>query len=178
MIIKEVIVVEGEHDKARLHHINPNLHIVTTNGAEISEDTLALLSFLQKTRGLILMLDPDYPGEKIRKTINQVVGPTKHIFLPKNWCIDEKKGKVGIEHAPLKIINEALLNHVVTLNHHSENFEMKDLLLCGLTGTKDALKNRHKVCQAFHLGQCNAKTMRKRLNMLGITKHQVMEVLK
>ena len=44
----EVIVVEGKNDKAKLSAIFPNLTIVTTNGSEISEETLLLLEKMAK----------------------------------------------------------------------------------------------------------------------------------
>ena len=57
--------------------------VVITNGSEISEDTLNELKILNQKRGLILFLDPDYQGERIRRLINDYVGETKHAFLSK-----------------------------------------------------------------------------------------------
>ena len=78
---KEVIVVEGYHDLSKLRQIYDNVDIVITNGSEISQTTLEELKILNKTRGLILFLDPDYQGERIRRIINDYVGETKHAFL-------------------------------------------------------------------------------------------------
>ena len=72
--IKEVVVVEGYHDLAKLKSIYPDIDVVITNGSEISLSTLNELKSLNKQRGLILFLDPDYQGERIRRLINDYVG--------------------------------------------------------------------------------------------------------
>ncbi len=175
---KEVIVVEGNHDAARIKQIYPNANTVITNGSEIPKDTLQLLKKLQKERGLILMLDPDYPGERIRHQINAYVGPTKHVFLPKHKCISENKQKIGIEHADQETIQQALKMHVHNSTQTSTHITIKDMIALRLTITSDAKARRRKVCDAFYLGLCNAKTLRNRLNMFAITKEAIEEVLK
>ena len=88
----KVVVVEGYHDLSRLRDIFPNLDIVVTNGSEISQTTLDELKALNESRGLILFLDPDVPGERIRRIIQEYVGETAHAFIPKHLCIS-KNGK-------------------------------------------------------------------------------------
>ena len=62
----EVLVVEGKNDKARILAIFPHLNVITTNGSEISGETLDMIEELSKKYEVILFLDPDYPGERIR----------------------------------------------------------------------------------------------------------------
>ena len=66
--IKEVIVVEGKTDVATLSNII-KAEFIITNGFEISEETIELIEKVNKTKGVILFLDPDGPGEKIRMKI-------------------------------------------------------------------------------------------------------------
>jgi len=66
--IKEVIVVEGTSDVQTLSNII-DADFIITHGSAISKDTLDLIKQTNLTRGVILFLDPDFPGEKIRKTI-------------------------------------------------------------------------------------------------------------
>ena len=176
MPFKEVIVVEGNHDVAKIKTVFKDAECVITNGREIDPKTLDLLKALNASRGLILMLDPDAPGNKIRQIINDYVGPTKHVFLKKEDCIDEKKHKVGIEHASNSVIKTALLK-AVKEDVSRETITFNDLINLKLNGHQAAKANRDKVSNAFHLGQCNAKTMLKRLNMFGITIAQIKEVL-
>jgi len=176
MRFKEVIVVEGNHDVAKIKSVFKDADCVITNGREVDQSTLDLLKALNQTRGLILMLDPDAPGNKIRQIINDYVGPTKHVFLNKKDCIDERKNKVGIEHAPNSVIKQALLESVKE-DVSRETITAKDFITLKLNGDKKAKANREIVSNAFNLGKCNAKTMLKRLNMFGITKSQIKDVL-
>ncbi len=178
MNINEVIVVEGNHDLAKLKAVDSRLDVMITNGSSVSEETKRLLKKLNEQRGLILMLDPDAPGEKIRKEINAFVGHTKHIFLQKNKCIDNIKQKVGIEHASLTDIKEALLNHVVELKKPDALWTMQMLVKLNLTGTVEAKKRRLKVSEALKIGHCNAKTFMHRLNMLEVSELELLKVIK
>ena len=53
-----------------------------------------------------------------------------------------------------------------------------DLIDLGLIGRNDSSKLRKIVSENFHLGFTNGKTLLKRLNMLEISKEQIIEVLK
>ena len=97
----EVVVVEGKNDKARILAVFPNLEVITTNGSEISEETLDLIYELSKSNKIILFLDPDYPGERIRKIILNRVPNCYNVFIKKSKAIDERKHKVGVERASL-----------------------------------------------------------------------------
>ena len=174
---KEVIVVEGHHDAARIRQIFHSADIVTTNGSEMALETLELLNQLNKSRGLILLLDPDYPGQRIRNTINAYVGETKHVFIDKKFCVDHRKNKVGIEHASLAILKEALLEHIREVKPQQSPITMQDLVALKLMGTTHSKENRKKVSKHFHLGECNAKTLLKRLNMFAITKNEIEKVI-
>ena len=52
----EVLVVEGKNDKARILAIFPNLEVVTTNGSEISNETLDMLEELSKNNKIIFQI--------------------------------------------------------------------------------------------------------------------------
>ncbi len=175
--IKEVIVVEGNHDKAKIQSVFPNVDVMITNGAEVSRETLESLAYLSKERGLILMLDPDYPGERIRRKINEYIGETKHIFLPKHQCIDETRRKVGIEHASKENIYNALMFHVKHERKHTTILK-QDLYDRNLIGNHNSKQLRRKLTEAFSIGYCNGKTLHKKLNMFAIELTEVDEVLK
>lgn len=175
--VDPVIVVEGNHDKAKIHEIYPHADVIITHGSEISNATLKVLKRANEVRGLILMLDPDTPGEKIRRIIVDAVGPTQHVFLKKETCVDHKKRKVGIEHAPSAVIKEALSKHVHEASGVVPALSQADLLELGLVGTKGARKNRAKVIRHFSIGHANGKTLIKKLAMFGITKQAVERVV-
>ena len=171
-----VIVVEGRHDQARLSAIDPSLHIITTQGSAISQETLDRLVKINKINPIIVLTDPDSPGEKIRHTITEHVGPTQHIFLKKEDCISKSGKKVGVEHASTPVLKAALKN-VLYSNVSRETMTQKEFNALGLNGTNQASKLREKVSAHFNIGTCNAKTMLKRLNMFGISLDAVKQVL-
>lgn len=170
-------MVEGYHDLAKLKSIYPTLDIVITNGSEISDKTLNELRELNKSRGLILFLDPDYQGERIRRMINNYVGETKHAFLLKKDCISKNKKKIGIEHASKAIIMKQLDKYHVS-NSQKAQYDMSDMIAYQLMGSNDAKILRKKLCESLGIGLCNAKTLVKKLNMFGIEKARLEEAIK
>ena len=177
-IIKEVVVVEGYHDLAKLKSIFDEIDIVITNGSEISKETLEELRILNGIRGLILFLDPDYQGERIRKMINDYVGITKHAFLPKHKCINKNKTKVGIEHASKTDIYDALINVVEQQESTNNTFTIKDIYDLKLIGCKDAKLNRKVLTENLGIGLSNGKSILRKLNMFGYTKEEVIRNLR
>ena len=175
--LNEVVVVEGYHDLAKLKEIYPNIDVVITNGSEISEETLVELKKLNEQRGLILFLDPDYQGERIRRIINDYVGETKHAFMKKSDCINKKKNKVGIEHASAIKIKEAL-DKIYTQKTNKGTFDIKDLYKYKLLGDKESKELRKMVTDRLGIGLCNGKTPLKKLNMFNIEKDELENILK
>lgn len=173
---QKVVVVEGYHDLATLKRIFPNLDVVITNGSEISTKTLEELKDLQAKRGLILFLDPDYQGERIRKIINDVVGPTDHAFLPKEKCISKNRRKVGIEHAKRQDIIAALHN-IKQSAKQINRVSFNELYKLGLLGTNNAAKRRKVLTDNLGIGLCNGKTLVQKLNMFGYAIEDVIKAL-
>lgn len=171
------MVVEGYHDLAKLKEIYTEIDIVITNGSEISQETLKELKLLNKKRGLILLLDPDYQGERIRKMITDYVGETKHAFIPKHKCINKNQTKVGIEHAQKEDIIEALSN-ILNMKENTINpITFQDLYDMKLIGCKDAKSNRRHLSESLGIGLCNGKTLLTKLNMFGFSKKEIETII-
>ena len=173
----EVVVVEGYHDLAKLKEIYPDLDVVITNGSEVSNDTLEELKKLNEKRGLLLFLDPDYQGERIRRIINEYVGDTKHAFMKKSDCINKKKNKVGIEHASTSKIKEEL-EKVYTQQKSASHLNIRDLYQLKLIGEVNSKQLRKTVTESLGIGLCNGKTLLKKLNMFSISKEDLLKILK
>ena len=77
---KYVIVVEGTSDINKLKNLI-DADFVSVNGSAISEEILQYLEELSKQREIIVLTDPDYPGEQIRKKISQRVNAIKKKFF-------------------------------------------------------------------------------------------------
>uniref|UniRef100_UPI0025D0C414 toprim domain-containing protein n=1 Tax=uncultured Limosilactobacillus sp. TaxID=2837629 RepID=UPI0025D0C414 len=78
--IKEVIVVEGKDDTKQLAKAVV-ADTYETNGSALDENDLSRLADLQKKRGLIILTDPDYNGERLRKIISQRIPGVKQAFI-------------------------------------------------------------------------------------------------
>lgn len=176
-LMKEVVVVEGYHDLAKLKSIYSNIDVYITNGSEISDDTLKELKSLNKSRGLILLLDPDYQGERIRRIISDYVGPAKHAFLKKKDCINKNKTKVGIEHAKSTKIIESLASIYTTKTVMEDKVELTDLYRLGLIGKPNSKNLRLVVGEKLGIGLNNGKTLLYKVNMFGIKLIELEEII-
>ncbi len=176
--INEVIVVEGYHDLAKIKEIFPEVDVYITNGSEISDNTLIELKNLNKTRGLILFLDPDYQGERIRRIINDYVGPTKHAFLKKSDCINKKKNKVGIEHADSDKIIHALSTFYSTGIDKLNIVKIDDLYKLDLIGKPNSRELRLMLGEELGIGLNNGKTLLTKINIFGITLEQITKIIR
>ena len=172
-MIKEVIVVEGTNDTKRLKSFF-EVDTIETHGLGLKKETIELVKEANRKRGVILFLDPDTPGEKLRTRLNKEVPGCKNAFVLKEDARTKKK--VGIEHADKQTLEEAL-NNLVTYSEDKESLSLEEYNELGLSGMPDSVQRREKITRAFHIGKCNAKTMYKRLNMLGVTLEEIKEVL-
>ena len=168
-MIKEVIVVEGKNDTRRLQEFF-DCETIETHGLGLSKETIAFIRKVNEARGVILLADPDSPGEKIRQKINEAVPGLKNAFIMKEDARTAKK--VGVEHASKEVLEEALQN-LITYKEYENGLTMADLYELGLCGREDSLEKREALSRKYHIGRCNAKTLLKRLNMLGIRKEDL-----
>ena len=172
-MIKEIIVVEGINDTKRLKSFF-DVDTIETHGMGLNQETIELIRGLNERRGVILFLDPDTPGEKIRRRLNEEIPGLKNAFVMKEDARTKKK--VGIEHASKEVLEEALEN-LITYCEMKDTLSMEEFIDLGLKGEEDSLEKREKVSAYFHLGRCNAKTLFKRINLSGITYEQIRKVL-
>lgn len=172
-MIKEVIVVEGKNDSKRLKEFF-DCETIETHGLGLNKNTLELIKEINDRLGVILFLDPDTPGEKIRKRINDAIPNLKNAFILKEDARTKKK--VGVEHASKEVLEEALLN-VVSYIDKKESISYEEFIDLGLSGLKQSQIKRDIVSKKFHIGKCNSKTMFKRLNLLQVKKQDIEEIL-
>ncbi len=173
MKIKEVIVVEGKNDTNTLKSFF-ECDTIETHGTCLSDFTISLIDKINKTRGVIVLCDPDSPGDYIRSTLNEKIKGLKHAYILKEDGRTSKK--VGIEHASKDVLEKALSN-VITYGDVKGNVTMNDLFELGLSGKDNSEEKRYTLSKFFGLGKANSKTLLKRINMLGLTVEQIKEVL-
>ena len=166
MRIDGVVVVEGKSDVAFLSNFI-EAEFVTTNGSEISKQIVEYLKNISLKKNIYVLTDPDYPGERIRKVLDENIKGIKHCFINKEKAI--KHGKVGVAESTKEEVLNAFENAITTHEIKTGSLTMSDLSELGLTGANDSTQKRELIIEKYKLGHCNAKTLLKRLNYCNIT---------
>jgi ribonuclease M5 len=176
MRIQEIIVVEGKDDTTAIKRA-VNADTIETNGSALNQETIEKIKRAQATRGVIIFTDPDFPGEKIRKTISAQVPGCKHAFLAKELAISKKGRGLGVEHAEPKWIIEALKDAQIMHDTILEEITQSDLVTAGLVGGDKAKERRIKLGQLLKIGYTNGKQLHKRLMMFQVSKEEFADAL-
>lgn len=176
-MIKEVIVVEGKDD---VHAVKKavDAEMICTSGMGLNPEIITKIQNAAKRCGIIILTDPDYPGEKIRSIVSQKVENCKHAYLPKNKARCKKTGKIGVEYAKPEDIREALENAKAEHKECVETFSADDLMKWRLLGLPGGNKRREKMGYILGIGKTNAKQFLRRLNAFNISREEVLEALK
>ena len=122
-MIREVVVVEGKNDTLRLQSFFA-LETIETGGLGLDREKIEYIRAVNEKRGVILLLDPDHPGELIRKKLNDNIPGLKNAFVFKEEARTKKK--VGVEHASMEALATALAN-CLTYREDVEGLVMADL---------------------------------------------------
>lgn len=169
MKISEVIVVEGKNDIMAVKRA-VNADVISTSGSGISKNLIEMLKKLNVERGIIVLMDPDGPGEKIRAIISEQIPTAKHAFIVKSKARVEND--IGIEHADKEAIVESLKN-LINFQEFNSDLIYQDLINYKLANFENSKENREELCEFLNITYCNAKTLLKRLKMLNINKEKL-----
>ncbi|UII57792.1 ribonuclease M5 [Cytobacillus spongiae] len=171
MKIKEIIVVEGKDDTTAIKRA-VNADTIETNGSAINRETIEKIKLAAETRGVIVLTDPDFPGQKIRQTILEHVPSCKHAFIEKAEAIHKLGKGVGVEHASPEVIRQALKDAQMMSEAPKEEITQEDLLDAGLVGGEGSKERRERLGKLLKIGYTNGKQLHKRLMIFEITKEQ------
>jgi len=176
-LFQEIVVVEGIHDQQRLISIFPEIECLITNGSEISETTMEMIARANESRGVILFLDPDFPGKRITNRILERVPNVKIAFIQKKDAISKNHKKVGIEHAGETKIRAALENLFSVRESPNDPTTTAELIRLGLVNRDHSAELRKKACEGLGLPLCNGKTFLKYVKMFHIPLTKIVEVI-
>ena len=168
LYLKGILVVEGKEDASYLSNYIAS-EIVVVNGFEIPESTISYL----KDKQVILLLDPDEAGLKIRDKIKKLLPNSVDVEIDINKC--DRGLKSGVAECQIDEILSKLHNYVDEELKSSSDITKSDLYNLGLVGNKEL---RKKVCDKLNLGNCNGKTLYKRLLINNISLKQLCEIIK
>lgn len=163
--IREVIVVEGRYDAARLRSVTDAL-IVETDGFRIFHDPerLALLRRLAKTRGLLILTDSDSAGFVIRDHLSGAIpaAQIRHAYIPpvtgkeRRKAAPSREGLLGVEGMDTATLERVLTESGATLGDKAAPAEpvpmtKADLYADGLSGRPDSAARRRALLRALGL---------------------------
>jgi ribonuclease M5 len=178
--VEEIIVVEGKNDTNILKKYLV-CDTIETNGSAVADHVISQVRLAVERRGVIIFTDPDYPGEKIRRTIEEKVPGCKHAFLQKEDAIDHQKNKVGVEHASgediIRAINEAKPSYGLEYQEEKE-ITKEDLFAAGLIGGRGSREKRDALGKELNIGYTNGKQLLKRLHQFRINRNEYTAALK
>lgn len=163
-----VVVVEGKNDANKIKTIFNDVNVIITNGSEINEATINDIYKASLKDVVILCLDPDGPGEKIRRKIQEKIPGVHQVFAEKNKAISKNKKKIGIEHMSIDDIKAMFKN--VKIGVMKSDVTYLELYKMGYMDSKI---KRKKLCEKLKISYCNGKQLLKRINMFGITIEEI-----
>ena len=173
-MIKEVIIVEGRDDITAVKQA-VDAEMIAVGGFGINAKIISRIKEAQKRKGVIVLTDPDFAGEKIRSIIAKRVKGVKHAYIAQEDGL--KDGDIGVENASPEVIRKALENAKITLEEKNEFYNMQDMYHFKLTGQTDSKKRRIILGKELGIGYGNANQMVSRLNNYGITKEEFIQAI-
>lgn len=173
MKIKEIIVVEGKDDTAKIQQAI-DADTIETNGSAINAEVINRIKHAKSKRGVIIFTDPDYPGQRIRHIVDQAVPGCKHAFLTQQEARAKNpvNNSLGIEHASPEAIRVALSKVYELTENTAGEITKEDLVNNRLIGVSEASERRRLLGEHLKIGHTNGKQLLKRLNQFQISKQE------
>lgn len=165
-----IIVVEGRGDEAFLSSFIDSIYVVT-NGFELNKKDIDFIKSIKDKNKIIVLTDSDDAGLKIRQRIEEEIPGCVNIVADINEC--NKNGKHGIAESNKNHILSLFKGKLTLVKDEKPCVNSSDLYSLGLN---NKIK-RNELCEKLRLGNCNFKTMIKRINYKQIDLKQIMECI-
>lgn len=187
--VSQIVVVEGKYDAIKLDSIIDGL-IIAVNGFSVFTDTekKSLLKNLGEKNGIILITDSDSAGFKIRNYIQNICRKSNitNVYIPNikgkesRKAAPSKEGYLGVEGISRETLLKCFEAAGVTAGESTENrsnMTYTDLFELGLSGTKNASKNRKKLAKVLNIpDKLSKKALLEVLNRM-CYKEQIEDIL-
>ena len=170
--IEPVIIVEGRYDKNKIKQIFDTV-VLETAGFGIFKDKekAALIRRLARTRGILVLTDPDHAGFLIRGYLKNIAaeGKVYHAYIPD----PSREGKLGVEGVTEEEIIQAVRRSGVAMDGRQEAREetpvtKADLYALGLSGGPDSKEKRRLLLKKLDLPEnMTAGALLEMINILG-----------
>lgn len=163
---KEVIIVEGRDDIDAVSKVCDSL-IIATHGFGITKETWALIEKAYNENGIIILTDPDFSGEEIRRKLTEKFPNALQAYVARDKAT--KADDIGIENALPEDIKKAILGARATTVGNSAGITREDISRLGLSGRDCSAALRRAVMEDLGIGYGNAKNLIKKLNGFNIS---------
>lgn len=180
--IEPVIIVEGRYDKNKIKQIFDTV-VLETAGFGIFKDKekAALIRRLARTRGILVLTDPDHAGFLIRGYLKNIAaeGKVYHAYIPDRLGKEKRKahpsreGKLGVEGVTEEEIIQAVRRSGVAMDGRQEAREetpvtKANLYALGLSGGPDSKEKRRLLLKKLDLPEnMTAGALLEMINILG-----------
>ena len=168
-MIKEIIVVEGKSDIAAVKRA-VEADCIATGGVKIAKNVMTEIKIAYKTRGIIILTDPDAAGEHIRRILTTRFPRARQAFIPQELATAHND--IGVEQADAAAIIDALNKLHSESFSPTQTFTERDMTDNNLAGAENAAARRAALGAALGIGFANAKVFLRRLNRYGITREE------
>ena len=181
MRISEIVVVEGRDDTEAVKRA-VECETIETHGFGIRPSVWQSLERAYRTKGLIILTDPDHAGDTIRNKIKERFPDSKEAFLPRRKA--DRDGDIGVENASPEDILAALAK--ARPRDEKSRADLGDaevitwemMTSAGLTGAPDSRARRESLAEKLGISYGNAKAMCSHMNAFGITPGEFNEAVR
>jgi len=173
--IEEIIIVEGKDDIAAVKRA-VDAEIFQVQGfSGLKKSTLNRVKAIAKKKDIIILTDPDFAGEKIRRAIEEAVPTAKHAYISREE--GTKKDNIGVENASPEDIVSALEMARCKERTSEDIYTMTDLVDAGLSVGSESKALRQALGAELKIGYANSKQLLSKLNNFGISKEDFLRAL-
>ena len=169
-------MVEGRDDEAAVLRA-VDAAVISTHGWGLPEGNVERIRAAYERTGIIILTDPDFAGENIRRRLSEQFPDAKHAYLARPEA-SKRQGErvvdIGVENAAPEAIQAALLaaRAQVQTGPSAETVTQADLIALGLAGGSGSTQLREALGKELGIGSCNAKAFARRLAAFGISREE------
>ncbi len=171
-LLNTIFVVEGKNDAERLAQIGIP-YVIITEGNKVSRETIEHLQQLEKKHTIVILTDPDGPGNKISEKLQGKLSSPAILSVPKGLARHKKD--IGIEHLDIDTLKELCAPYVNSAYKTSSNITYVALINLNLTGPGSKTK-RMKITKALGIPYGPLHKMYKAMLLLDITLETVIRI--
>lgn len=158
-----IVVVEGKSDEVALKRVYKNINVYLTGGLGITEDKIYNLKNIanKNNKKVLILTDPDVPGEIIRKRILKIIPGAYNKYIYKSSEKNKKnKKQIGVESLSENEIRK-IFQGLKRSSEVKQNYTIENLMQVGIYQNKE---KREEFCIKHNISYGNNKKVLKQLN--------------